>query len=305
MATTISGTTTTLNAGAIAESVRNVITMVDVTETPVFSKARKTKAKQPLHQWPTRDLNDAADNFNVQGAQAPTAKTRSVDNVTSYCQLLLKTAQVSGTLRASETYGRSDQLAMELMDKALEIRRDAERVITSNQVSTAQTGNTGAKMAGLLTQRSADVSDTVNTGTRGLSKTLIDNVASKLADQTGGHQRYTMFGRTTQLRKLPDTFLGDNKRERVYNDGQTVIHDAVQTYTHQFGSFEVMHDAHMPNNALIIADMGYICWAELQPIETVELGMEGDAERRMIKMEGTICAEAPNRCATIDKLTTT
>lgn len=75
-----SNTFDSYDAVGIREDLSDIITNVSPEETPFFTKARKTTARNTLHEWQTDSLRASAANAHIEGdattAEARTATTR-------------------------------------------------------------------------------------------------------------------------------------------------------------------------------------------------------------------------------------
>jgi hypothetical protein len=82
------------------EDLEDVIWDVSPTETPFSSMVSKGKAKAKYHEWQTDTLAAAAANAALEGADASALTATPTVRLRNYCQILTKTAKVSGTQEA-------------------------------------------------------------------------------------------------------------------------------------------------------------------------------------------------------------
>lgn len=304
---TISGTVDTTNAGALSESVRDVVINTAPTATPIYTMgmAKGQKAKALIHEWPIHSYEDAAENAHKETADVGVSASQDVVKISSRCQLKTKGVQVSDTVRAVKTYGREDELGFKLAEAGMALKRDCEFAVVSAQASAAETSNKGALMAGLITQADSGVSDKVanSVAARALNASRINGVINNLAGQTGGVQDFKLVSNTTQLSKANDIFVTGQVNRYVDGDSKSVATGITMVRT-QYGMISLMLDNFIANDTVLILDPAYVSYATLMPMETEKLAKTGTAEKWQLKEQGTICALAPNRVAAINRLTT-
>lgn len=302
---TISGQVQTLNAGALSEDVRNIIHNTDPTMTPLYTMGMKRprKAIATLHEWPIHTYDAVATNAHVEGANAPTASSQSVEKLNSRCQLKMKQVTVSDTVRAVKGYGRADELSFKLTEAGMAIKRDCEFAVASSQAGVTGTSGTAAQMKGLVTQAGTTVSDKVasSTALRDLTLPRINKVVSAMAANTGGVQNFKVIANTSQLDKINDLYVTGNVNRYVDGDGASVSTGMTLVRT-QYGKLNLMLDNFISNNDILFVDPQYISYATLIPMETKELATSGSGENYLIQEQGTICALAPNRLGAINRL---
>ncbi|MGL4395347.1 MAG: SU10 major capsid protein, partial [Hyphomicrobium sp.] len=135
---TITNAFTTSSAIGIREDLTNRIHRVDVEDTPFLSSVGTTTAKQPLHSWQTRTLG-AVNTANAEPEGNETARAAATPNVrlSNVCQISTKNATVSGTLESSDLAGRTSEMALQMADRMIELRKDMEYTLLSNQAYNA------------------------------------------------------------------------------------------------------------------------------------------------------------------------
>ena len=148
--------------------VRDVIAILTVDETPFLNLIGKESTTDINPKAPEDSLS-AVDNANAhaENAAAPAAAdtTRSLNE--NYCQLMMKTADVTDTHNAISQYGMADELDYQEAKKLREIRLDAEAILVSDQAAQAPTAANArvANMAGmtaLITTTTEDTFDQAN-----------------------------------------------------------------------------------------------------------------------------------------------
>lgn len=127
---TITNAQTTASAAGLREDLTDSIHRVDVDETPIISLIGETKATAVLHEWQTRALNtintgNAQPEGNQTSNQAPTQNVRR----SNVCQISSKNATVSGTMEAVDKAGRNSEMALQMADRTIELRKDMEAIM--------------------------------------------------------------------------------------------------------------------------------------------------------------------------------
>jgi hypothetical protein len=292
-------TNTFLTTAAIGnkEDLTDVIYRISPTQTPVLNMASKAKASNTLHEWQTQDLASAAANAQAEGDDLTATAATVTVRLTNRTQISAKKIVVSGTQRAMNPAGRSDELAYQLSLKSLEIKRDMELGLTQN-----------------------DVLATSPRSSRGLRGWVVDNVNNNggtLASYTGntgytpGTQRaFTEAQVKDVLQKVftaggePDTimmppaakqtfsgFTGNATRFDKSEDAK--LYASVDFYVSDFGTLQAVPNRFMATRDVFVLQSDKLAIAYLRPFQTIELAKTGDAEQREILVEYTLECRAP------------
>jgi len=90
-------TYTTYNQVGRAEDVSDIITDITPTDTPMFSMMKTEKVSARNFEWLEDSLAAAANNAQVEGADASMATLTAATSRTNHCQILHKAFQVSNS----------------------------------------------------------------------------------------------------------------------------------------------------------------------------------------------------------------
>lgn len=117
------------------EDLSPVVSQINPADTPFYMWAGKSEATNSIaHQWSTVTLRAPAKNARAEGdvyaASAPKRSTK----LTNACQIHDDVAEVSNTAGAVEVAGDLGSLEEQELLKAMEVRRDLEYTLLSNQV---------------------------------------------------------------------------------------------------------------------------------------------------------------------------
>lgn len=97
-----------------AEDVQDEIYVISPVDNPVASMSKTIRATGKTHEWSQDKLNAAASNKHVEGAAAPADESQAIVELSNYCQIMSKRAEITGTLEEVEKYGRDSEMAYQL-----------------------------------------------------------------------------------------------------------------------------------------------------------------------------------------------
>lgn len=295
----VSATNTYTGAG-LAEDFEDIINNISPTDTPLYSMAKKKKATAKYHQWQTQALAAAAANAQLEGLDATFATLNAPTTLGNYCQISMKTVQVSGTYDAVKKYGRKSELAHQLVKVGKELKRDMEYALVRNQASDDGSAGTARTSAGFeswikgnnIKSNAGQTTPGFATGivaapTDGTATTFLEadlKSALEAAWVDGGDPSIIMM--STKNKKLFDAFSGvATKYNEVKGATQATIVAAADIYVSSFGNHKVVLNRYMRDNAVLCVDPDYVSVATLRPIQQESLAKTGDSEKRMILAE--------------------
>jgi hypothetical protein len=292
-------TNTFLTTAAIGnrEDLTDVIYRISPTQTPVLNMAAKAKATNTLHEWQTQELANAAANAQVEGddltAEAATVTVR-LQNRT---QISAKKFIVSGTQRAMNPAGRSDELAYQASLKALEVKRDMELGLTQNDVlATAPRSSRGLRgwvrdnvnnNGGTLANYVSNTGYTAGTQ-RAFTEAQVKDVLQKVFT-AGGEPDTIML--PPAAKQTFSGFTGNATRFDKSEDAK--LYSSVDFYVSDFGTLQCVPNRFMATRDAFILQSDKLAVAYLSPFQTIELAKTGDADQRQILVEYTLECRAP------------
>lgn len=154
-----SGTRTVKQKGDIED----LITNLDLKNTPLYS----TLSRRKVHDHNPQTLADSlasvdTANYHAQGAAAPSASDTSRTVIQNECQILFKTWEVSDSQQEVAQYGMASEKAYQKAKKLVELRRDIEAFMLSDQSRQAPTAANSyiGKMDGVSTIISTTTNNT-------------------------------------------------------------------------------------------------------------------------------------------------
>jgi hypothetical protein len=281
------------------EDLSDTLYRLSPTDTPFLSGLERVTASAVLHEWIVEDLASAANNAQLEGdtgtsgllgADNPTTRTRW----NNYTQISRKIAEVSGTQESVKKAGMKSQMAREIVNKGLELKRDMEVAITQNgafvqgnSTTARQTrglegwitnwqGGTGAGAAPVPSSNTAPVEGTNVAYSETRLKTMLQTCYTN-----GGNPTVLMMGATNK--QLQSTFT--NGATRFQDVAENKMVSGYDVYVSDFGRLKIIPNRFSRAECVFALDMDYWKLAELRKISTVDLAKIGDSERKMILCE--------------------
>lgn len=129
MAAPITNTFMTYEAKGNREDLEDIIYDVSPTKTAFLSNAGRSVAKAVLHEWQMDSLRAAADNKQVQGADATFTAVVPTVRVGNYTQIASESVIVSGTQEAVDHAGRGSEVGYQLTKLGKVIKLDMEKTL--------------------------------------------------------------------------------------------------------------------------------------------------------------------------------
>lgn len=313
----------THEAVGIREELADIISNIDIDETPFYRDIDKRKVVSTHPEWQT-DENDepTTDNAEVEGYEYEFDASDPTVRVGNYTQISDKTVIVTETLDKVEKAGRKSETARLMAKRGKELRMDQEAILLANQASVPGTktvpGRLGGFAAWLETNalRGAGGADGgFNEGTkqvdaatdgakRTFTKTLLDG-ALALGYANGANLKKVMTA--PYLKEVFATFMANADvaalRTNVDGDNKVTIVGTVDAYKGPLGNVAIMANRIMAQarvngvkgalarNAYLY-DPDMVALGTLRPIqEDKDVAKTGDANKRVLKTEYTLIVE--------------
>ncbi|MDE2098902.1 MAG: DUF5309 domain-containing protein [Patescibacteria group bacterium] len=292
-------TNTFLTTAAIGnrEDLSNIIYRITPTATPVLSRSAKATASNTLHEWQTQDLATAANNAQAEGDDLTAVAATPTVRLTNRTQISAKKIVVSGTQRAMNPTGRTDELQYQLSLKSFEVKRDMEVGFTQNDVlatSPRQSrGLRGWVVDNVNNNGGTLASYTGNTGytggtQRAFTEAQVKDVLQKVFT-AGGEPDVIML--PPAAKQTFSGFTGNATRMDKAEDAK--VYAATDFYVSDFGTIEAVPNRFMATRDVFVLQSDKLAVAYLRPFQTVELAKTGDADQREILVEYTLECRAP------------
>lgn len=291
------------DAVGIREDLSDIITNISPEETPFFTKCGKTTAKNTLVEWQTDALRASADNKHIEGddttADAMTATTR-LNNRT---QIFKNAVTVPDTDEGLDKAGRAREIAYQTLKIAKEQKLDIEKALFANNAKVAGNASTARELAGAPAWMTSNIT---NTGTSGADPTgdgtdaRTDGTATAFTQadfdscmqsiwENGGNPDtvYLSAGQmTTAL-----GFTGNNNQRSSVQAGDERVIKSLAVYVTPWGSVEFIPSRENRGRDVFIMQDDMWEVATLRPTKNIELAKTGDATKRQVVTELTLCAK--------------
>jgi hypothetical protein len=313
-------TFSTFQSKGIRESLSDVISRVAMEETPFISNAGKKSVSNTFFEWQQQDLAAVdLNNAALEGDEQTYAAVTPTLRVGNYTQIMRKTFLISETEEVVKKAGRASEINYQKILKGLEIRRDAEAILLSNQAAAAGDATTNPRKTGSVLafiKTNTDIGagganptyTNIPTGTRtdgtqrAFSETQVKSVLQQLYKNGAktdmvmvgpvNKQKFSMFAGIAQLRtetnKKPATIVG-----------------AADYYLSDFGLLAIVPNAFMRERDAIFVDTDYVSVNTLRPYKCEEMSKNSDARRFLCIAEWGLEVSNEKGLGLVADLTTT
>jgi len=290
------------------------------TETPVISAFGRGKAVNTLHEWQRDALATAnKDNALIDGDDFSGDALTATERVGNYCQIFAKKPTVSRRANVVKKAGRAAEMAYQKAKAMLEMKRDMEASVLSNNAAVAGNSTTASKSAGLGVQNYANTSHGAGGSTvawtsgapttaptagtaRAFTEALLKTVVLATYISSGEVPRMCVM--SPAHKTVFSGFTGiATSRYQVGKKEQARIIGGADVYMSDFGELEIVPHYLMSGATdvyLINTEYGELCF--LDGFRTEEMGKTGDNEKALIIADVTLAIRAPKAFAKIADL---
>jgi len=278
----------------------------DPDETPIYSALRKETVNNTTFDWLVQELAAAsATNYVAEGADASFATPTQAVRFSNVTQVSQKDAAVSGTLDAVDTAGRDRETAYQKVLKGLELRRDIEKGLCSDNAKATGATRETANLSSWITNVSVgssgaaptgDGSDVPTGGTdRDLSLALID-AAHQAAYEDGGNPNMLVVSPAKKA-TFSDLSSGSVATNQIQYTAprEAAIVGSVSLYLSDYGELSVVIDRQIGNDRIYLLDADYasICTLPGRNFLVEDLAKTGDAAKFQVITEYGLKVSAP------------
>jgi len=290
------------DAIGIREDLQDVIYDISPEETPFYSKCRKVKAKNTLHEWQTDALRASASNAHVEGddtaAEARTATTR----LGNYTQIFKNAVAIPDTDEGLNKAGRAAEIGYQTLKIAKEQKLDIEKALFDNNARVAGDSTTARELAGAPawlftnTDRGAGGADATGDGTdaaddgtlEAFTQTRFDAVMQSIWAEGGKPD--TVYLSAFQMNIALGFTGNNNQRSNIKAEDEKVIkHMAV--YVTPWGTVEFVPTRENRGRDVFIMQDDMWAVGLLRPTKNTPLAKTGDSTRRQVLTELTLCSK--------------
>lgn len=309
------------------EDLQDKIYMVSPEKTPVVSAIRRFKATQRLHEWQRDSLaTPDKDNAVVEGDDRTGTAATPTQRVANTVQLFDKVAVVSGTQEKTKSAGRSSEMKYQISKRMVELKRDLEAMVLSNNPAVQGNSTTARKSSGLGAMLYTNTSH--GTGTPNGSTTAHTSGLASTAPVTAGTLRafseaqlksvmqsiYTNSGEMPSIISMTPShkaafsgFAGiAANRHEVKKGKQGAIIGGADVYVSDFGELTVVPNyvqATANANTVFILNPEHAGIAYLGGFKSERLAKTGHTEKELVSVEACLVVTAETAHGKIADLT--
>jgi|TARA_S200002703_G_scaffold85525_1_gene73787 hypothetical protein len=329
---------TTANAIGARESLADVIYRIDPDEVPVLSSLKKGTRANTLFDWQVQELAAATTaNAQAEGATISSYDDNLTSRLQNQMQIAFKAFKVSDTIDAVDTAGRERESAYQSLLAGITLRRDIEKILTSDQAKSTSGNRKCATLSSWITNTSLGASATANSsfdgdgvdlpvtdattdsggdgiaddyGTpRALSVDLIETVM-QAAYEDGGNPSLMVMS-PIQKRKFSTAAITSQGTSTINNQVNMTTPKAgtsvssISVFLSDFGQLDTVVDRFMPNERVYLLDPEFAEYVTLPGRDFVkqDLAKEGDSTRGFVLSEFSMQISAPKAHGAIYALT--
>jgi len=220
------------------EDVSDVISMLNKHETPFTSSLGSRTVTQKTYEWQEDEQEGGQDNAQVEGFDATEEDCTTTEMRSNTTQIFSRTIKLSGSVQATDHYGRKDELARQIVKKGKALKLDRERACVGVDQASVLGSNTVAR-------RHASVSKLIDAGNviandavgAPLKETTLRAAIKKAYDEGASARRFMV---APYAAEQTAEFAGNATRTRQVTDkSATEIVHVVDVYTTALGTLTV------------------------------------------------------------------
>jgi len=277
-------TYTTYDQVGKAEDVSDIISDITPTDTPAFSMFKSEKVSARTFEWLEDSLAAAADNAQLEGADATMATLTDATSRTNQTQILHKAFQVSATADAIKTYGRAKETAYQLGKALKEIKRDLERAFVGvDNAAVAGAAATAREMASV----SQMITTTVDAGANA-TDALTEAKLLELGEDcfNNGSDPSVLMIKPGDAQIVAD-FAASSGRNREFAQGRSLV-NVIDLYVSPYGEYKVVLNRHQLTTHAFLIDPSMFKTCVLRPFSRTLLAKNGDSEKHFVVGEYSV-----------------
>lgn len=231
-------TFTTFDSVGAKEDVSDVISMLNKHETPFTSSLSNRTVTQKTYEWQEDEQEGGKDNAQVEGFDAVEEDGTTTEMRSNTTQIFSRTIRLSGSVEATEHYGRKSELARQLVKKGKALKLDRERAC----VGVDQVSVLGSKT---VARRHASVSQLIDAGNK-IANEVIDGPIAEVTLRKAIKKNYDEGGSARRFMVAPYVaeqtaeFAGNASRTREVTgkSAKEIVH-VVDVYTTALGTLTI------------------------------------------------------------------
>lgn len=305
------------------EDLQDKIYMVSPEKTPIVSAIGRFKATQRLHEWQRDSLaTPNKDNAVIEGDDRTGTALTATGRVANTVQLFDKVAVVSSTQEKTKSAGRSSEMKYQISKKMVELKRDLEAAVLSDNVAVQGSSSVARKSAGLgamlysnishggagatpaHTSGLATTAQTAGTN-RALTEALLKGVLQSIYTNSG--EMPSIISLTPSHKGAFSGFAGiAANRHEVKKGKQGVIVGGADVYVSDFGELTVVPNYVQSTanaNTAFILNPEHAGIAYLGGFKSEPLAKTGHTMKELVSVEACLVVTAETAHGAIKNLT--
>lgn len=320
----VSGTGITFTTTGARESLSDMIANISPMETPFRTAIKKGSAEAVFEEWQADELAAAAANAQIEGDDSSFTTPATTQRLGNRTQISSKTVIISRTADRVKKAGRGEELGYQVAKRGQELLRDIEFEMTQKNAIVTGNSTTARKSGGAELWITTNVSGGASYASVAKSASIgtVAGQPTASATQTDGTQRafdeedlktvnqscWTAGGHPTMLMVGPfnkrsvSGFTGN--ATRTINAADKRLQNAVDVYAHDFGELNVVPNRFSRDRTALVIDPEYWEFRWLDAIQLEPLAKTGDANKRLLVCEWTLCALNEGASGKVADLTT-
>ncbi len=303
----------------IREDLEDVIYDVSPEETPFYSRCKKVKATQSLHEWQTDALRNSAENAHIEGDDTTADARTPTTRLGNYAQIFKNAVVIPDSDDTTDKAGRGSEMSYQIMKEAAAQKLDIEKALFANNAKEAGSSTTPRELAGVPSWMITNVN--FQSGNGGASPTG-DGTDARTDDGTPTAFSQTKFDSVMQMaytnggRKI-DTcylspfqmnaalgFVGNNNQRSQVQASEGRVSKLLSVYLTPWGDVAFQPSLENRSRDVFVLDSEKWKIAVKRPTKNVELAKTGDNTKRQIVTELTLVAANEKASAAVYDNTT-
>ena len=293
------------DAVGIREDLSDIITNISPEETPFYTKCRKTTASNTLVEWQTDALRSSAANAHIEGDDTAADAATATSRLNNRTQIFKNAVTVPDTDEGLDKAGRAQEIAYQTLKIAKEQKLDIEKALFDNNAKVAGNSTTARELAGAPAWLTSNTDFGANEGADptgdgtdartdetttliAFSQARFDGVMQSIWENGGNPD--TVYLSAFQM-NVALGFTGNNNQRSSVQAGDERVVKSLAVYVTPWGTIEFMPSRENRSRDVFIMQDDMWEVATLRPTKNIELAKTGDATKRQVVTELTLCAK--------------
>lgn len=296
----VGNTFDTYDSVGIREDLSDVIHNITPDETPFYSACKKTKAKSTLVEWQTDTLRSSAANAHIEGDETSFNAVTATTRLNNRTQIFKNAVVIPDTDEGVDKAGRKQEMAYQTLKIAREQKLDIEKALFANNAAAAGSSTAARELGGL----GAWVKTNTNKGSGGADNAIgaaRTDGTDRDFDQTQFddvmQQIWTSGGNPDRVYLSPVNmnaalgFVGNNNQRSTVQAGDEKVVKSLDVYVTPWGTVEFVPSRECRGDDVYILQNDMWEVAVLRGTKNTEMAKTGDATKRQVVTELTLCAK--------------